>query len=408
MISTAPEVDRLIDANAPIIICVSGGKDSQVVAEQVVTYARNRDHTGDLILCYSDLGRVVWSDAGWQCRQLAERLGVRLQVVGRAAGGLMERWTKRWQDNLTRYKDLSCVKLILPWSTPSMRFCTSELKTAIIQSWIRKTYKQPVVCVLGIRRDESRSKTSGRGAAPVFKLHHIRNGKKPPLPEGSIDWNAIVEIKTDTIFQIIRSGAQPIPSAYQFGSSRFSCCFCIMATAADLLAATRDPRNHDLYREQCDLEIASTFSFQANKWLSDLAPELLTETQRARLPQAKVRAAKREEIESEIPTHLLYVKGWPLAVPTFQEASFIAETRRRIAEVMGIDIQHTTALSVSHRYAELIRLKEEKESRRQQARRASHCSETQLGLNESGQAQLFCWSTLNTNPPSTTTALLSK
>src|SRR5689334_22276800 len=95
MISTATEVDRLIDANAPIIICVSGGKDSQIVAEQVVTYARNRNHTGDLILCYSDLGRVVWSDAGWQCQQLAERLGVRLQVVGRVAGGLMERWKKR-------------------------------------------------------------------------------------------------------------------------------------------------------------------------------------------------------------------------------------------------------------------------------------------------------------------------
>lgn len=368
MISTAPQVDRLIDANAPIVICVSGGKDSHVVATEVVSYARRRNHTGDLVLCYSDLGRVVWSDAHLQCQQLADRLGVRLQVVGRVAGGLMERWTKRWQDNLTRYKELSCVKLILPWSTPSMRFCTSELKTAIIQSWIRKTYKQPVVCVLGIRRDESRSKMSGRGTAPVFKLHHITNGKKPAMPEGSVDWNAIVEVKTDKIFQILRSSSQPIPSAYQFGSSRFSCCFCIMATAGDLLAATRDPRNHDLYREQCGLEISSTFSFQANKWLSDIAPELLTETQRARLAQAKVKAAKREEIENAIPKHLLYVKGWPLAVPTFPEAMFLADTRRRIAEVMEVDIQHTTALSVSHRYAELIRLKEEKERTRKQAR----------------------------------------
>lgn len=401
MISTATEVDRLIDANAPIIICVSGGKDSQIVAEQVVTYARNRNHTGDLVLCYSDLGRVVWSDARSQCQQLAERLGVRLQVVGRTAGGLMERWTKRWQDNLTRYKELSCVKLILPWSTPSMRFCTSELKTAIIQSWIRKTYKQPVVCVLGIRRDESRSKTSGRGAAPVFKFHHLTNGKKPTMPEGSIDWNAIVELKTDRIFQILRSSEQPIPSAYQFGSSRFSCCFCIMATAGDLVAATRDPRNHDIYREQCGLEIASTFSFQANKWLSDIAPELLTETQRASLAQAKVRAAKRDEIESAIPKHLLYVKGWPLAVPTLQEAIFLADTRQRIAEVMEIDIQYTTALSVSHRYAELIRLKEEKERTRKrtrkQARDATLCFTKEFALDNSGQAQLFNWSKLITS-----------
>src|SRR5689334_2247510 len=187
MISTAPEVDRLIDTNAPIVICVSGGKDSHLVAEHVVSYARNRNHAGDLVLCYSDLGRVVWSDARLQCEELAERLGVPLRVVGRNAGGLMERWTKRWQDNLTRYKELLCVKLILPWSTPAMRFCTSELKTTIIQRWIRKTYKQPVLCVLGIRRDESRSKTSGRGTAPVFKVHHTTNGKKPAMPEGSID-----------------------------------------------------------------------------------------------------------------------------------------------------------------------------------------------------------------------------
>src|ERR671926_33733 len=94
-----------------------------------------------------------------------------------------------------------------------------------------------------------------------------------------------------------------------------------MATNADLLAATLDPRNHELYRAQCELEISSTFAFQANKWLSDIAPEILTESQRARLPLAKIKAAKREEI----------------------------------------DVQHTTALSISNRYAELIRLKEQKE-----------------------------------------------
>jgi hypothetical protein len=49
-----------------------------------------------------------------------------------------------------------------------------------------------------------------------------------------------------------------------------------MATTGDLSAATRDPRNHDLYRDQCELEISSTFAFRANKWLSDIAPEILS------------------------------------------------------------------------------------------------------------------------------------
>jgi hypothetical protein len=47
-------------------------------------------------------------------------------------------WQGRWANNLTRYRDLLCVKLILPWSTPSMRFCTSELKTAVIASALKK------------------------------------------------------------------------------------------------------------------------------------------------------------------------------------------------------------------------------------------------------------------------------
>ena len=303
----------------------------------------------------------------------------------------MDRWNKRWQDNLTRYKQLSCVKLILPWSTPSMRFCTSELKTAVIQRWIRKAYKHPVLCVLGIRRDESRSKTSGRGAAPVFKVHHRANGKKPAMPLGSIDWNAIVEVKTDTVIQILKSSQRPLPSAYQFGSSRFSCCFCIMATTADLLAATSDPRNHQLYREQCELEISSTFAFQAKKWLSDIAPEILSKSQRARLSEAKLRAAKREQIESVIPKHLLYVKGWPIAMPTLEEASLIADTRRSVAQVMEIDVQYTTAVSVSNRYAELLRLKEAAQINKRRCTPQNIPSA--LTTNDSGQT-FFNWSNL--------------
>jgi hypothetical protein len=49
-------------------------------------------------------------------------------------------WQGRWANNLTRYRDLLCVKLILPWSTPSMRFCTSELKTAVIASALKKRF----------------------------------------------------------------------------------------------------------------------------------------------------------------------------------------------------------------------------------------------------------------------------
>lgn len=143
MISTTLELDALLASAAPLIICVSGGKDSRLVAEETVSYARQHNHSGRIILIYADLGRVVWSDATQQCQRLAEKLNVELQIVGRKAGGLMERWTKRWANNVERYINLSCVKLILPWSTPALRFCTSELKTQVIQRWILHWISSP-------------------------------------------------------------------------------------------------------------------------------------------------------------------------------------------------------------------------------------------------------------------------
>lgn len=87
MISTVKEVDDLIDTGAPILIAISGGRDSRLVAEHTVAYARDRNHSGRIILVYADLGRLVWSDALQQCRRLAQRLDVELQIVGRKAGG---------------------------------------------------------------------------------------------------------------------------------------------------------------------------------------------------------------------------------------------------------------------------------------------------------------------------------
>lgn len=271
---------------------------------------------------------------------------------------------KRWADNVERYVNLSCVKVILPWSTPAMRFCRSELKTTIIQRWIRKTFNEPVICVLGIRRDESRH----RAKAPVFKPYEvtIKDGKEkmPALPVGSVDWNPIVEVKTETVFQILRASEMPMPSSYGFDADRYSCAFCVMATLRNLKAGTRDHRNHDLYREQCELEIVSTFSFQDHQWLSDVAPELLTEDQRARLPLAKEAAKLREQIESVIPKHLLYVKGWPVVMPTMAEAQMLADIRKRTGEVMNLAVKYTTALQVWNRYDELMRLKDEKDRKK--------------------------------------------
>src|SRR3546814_14198036 len=92
-------------------------------------------------------------------------------VVKRNAGDMLARWQGRWANNLTRYQDLSCVKVILPWSTPSMRFCTSELKVAVITSALKKQYPgQDIVNVAGIRRQESPARNRLPISAPMASL----------------------------------------------------------------------------------------------------------------------------------------------------------------------------------------------------------------------------------------------
>jgi len=145
----------------------------------------------------------------------------------------------------------------------------------------------------------------------------------------------------------------PLHSTYRT-NSRVSCKFCILGSQADLLASTTWPESHDLYREQVDLEIISTFSFQPDHWLGDLAPHLLSEAQQTGLIEAKRRARERTRIEAEIPAHLLYTKGWPTCMPSRDEARVIARVRRAIGELLDLDVRYTDTGTVQARYAELM------------------------------------------------------
>lgn len=136
-IAITPDVRALLNAHAVVAVGVSGGKDSQACAIAVDHFLNEIGHVGPRILVHSDLGRVEWKDSHPVCEKLAERLNWELLTVRRKAGDMLDRWEGRWRANLSRYQHLESVKLILPWSTPAMRFCTSELKTDVICSALK-------------------------------------------------------------------------------------------------------------------------------------------------------------------------------------------------------------------------------------------------------------------------------
>lgn len=357
-VETNPEVNALLAAGAPVAIGVSGGKDSCAAAIATMRHLDQIGHAGPRILVHSDLGRVEWKDSLPNCERLAAHLGLELVVVRRAAGDMLARWQTRWRNNKRRYADLSCVKVILPWSTPAMRFCTSELKSAVIAAALVKRFPgQAIVSASGIRRDEK-----GRRSCAETSKANKRLASKAKKTSG-IDWNPIAHWLEADVYAFLAAETFPLHEGYtRYGMTRISCVKCIMASEADLRSSSKCTENHPVTLEMIELEADSTFGFQGTRWLGDLDQAICSDDLRARVQDAKARAAQRQAIEARIPTHLLYTKGWPTVMPTRAEAELLAEARREIAELLDIVIRYVDADAILGRYAELMATNEAKKA----------------------------------------------
>ena len=347
-VALADEVERALQCAAPVFMAVSGGKDSQALAHRVCEYLDVTGHRGPRLLIHSDLGRVEWRQSLPVCERLAERLGIELVVVRRQAGDMMDRWLSRWDANVARYANLDCVKLILPWSTPAIRFCTAELKSAVLARAMRKRFPSgELISAVGIRREESAT----RARMPVWRPDP-RTMRRAGIGH---TWHPLLNWSRGEVLAYIKSRGDVLHEAYTiYGSSRVSCAFCIMSSAHDLRAAASCADNEVIYREMVELEIRSTFSFQGDRWLGDVAPSLLDALMRSRLQEAKERAGERKQAEALLPAHLLFVKGRPTVMPTAGEAQLIADVRRRVAQAVGLAVGYTDGSAVLMRYGELM------------------------------------------------------
>ncbi len=351
-LASDPQITSMIAAGMPVAIGVSGGKDSQAAALSVFEHLDRAGHAGPRILVHADLGTVEWRASLPVCQELADHLGSELVVLRRRRGDLMDRWESRWQSSVNRYQDLSTVTLVPCWSTPSMRFCTSEMKTHPIEAMLKRRFPaQPIINVTGVRRAESRRR------ARLTVADRSSDGR-------ICNWRPILDWSEAEVFACMaRHGLEPHPAYRQFGMSRVSCRFCIMSSLPDLIAATRQGETHPLFRRLVSLESRSGFAFQGARWLGDIAPQLLTRAEREQLAYAKLRAAKRIEVESTITNDMLYVRGWPTRVLSDREADTLASVRRVVTDLYGFRSSCLDRRSIQARYRELLSLRQSKIAR---------------------------------------------
>lgn len=372
-------VAEAVARGANVAFGSSSGKDSSTLVFKVNAFLDAVGHYGERIIIHANLGDIEWEGTISHGEMLAGRVGLPFVVVRRKKGGMIDRWIQRGQDNKRRYVGLSCVTVISPWSSASLRFCTSELKVQpICAELARRWAGQEILNAVGIRAEES----PDRARKPI-----AQRNKRLCRADGTTgwDWYGIHGLLIEDVFLTHRHEGFPLHFSYNT-NSRMSCCVCVLSNEKDLRGACSVDSNIPAILRVVALELSSCFSFQPSRWLADILaeerPEHFTDEMREALSRAKRIAKERRLIEKRIPKELLYEKGWPRFQPTMEQCEIIASVRRDIAALMGWTLQYTTAEEVYARYAELIAEKEKREAIK--ARRAARKGAAKPAAAEAG------------------------
>lgn len=348
-LSADDRVLAAVQAGAPVGYSLSGGKDSVSIAHATDRLLDRLGHPrARRYAIHADLGRIEWQSTPATVEAAAAAIGVPLIVVRRKSGDLVQRWERRFELGCERYTQLLTYHLTGPWSSASNRFCTAELKTQVIlPEVLRRAPDVATLSVVGIRREESIK----RRFAPVSKLE----GKPWIRAKGGrvLTWHPGVEIREDEVYTYIARHGLPLAESYQLGASRYGCSMCVLASAADIAIGARAPGNRGTLHHLVDMEARSTFSFQPDRWLGDVAPEMLPASLLADLARGKARAVERRQLEGRMPANLRYVKGWPQRIPSLAEASIILTARTAILAMHDLETPYTTPALVRDRIAEL-------------------------------------------------------
>ena len=344
--------------NTIVAAGVSGGQDSDALAIELNRFLKRTDFRGVFILIHSDLGLIEHAESLPQCRRLAAHVGVELVVV-KPRVPMLERWEKRFVDNSFRFENLERVKLLSPWSSADMRFCTSEEKVAPITQYLKNRFPGKfIINAVGLRREESLN----RRKKPLWQESKLLRGKK--LQTDGLDWYPLLDYLQEHIAAVHFCEHFKRHPVYEKGNQRISCVFCVLASMNDLKIGLTDKHNLLSFKRIVNLEIKSTFSFQQSGYLAEVGFDCLTDEQKRGFELCLKKAEERKIWEKRIPKELLFgLDHFPAFQPDLAQATGLAEVRRGIGELLALDMKHTTGQAVYERYAELIVIKEAKEKK---------------------------------------------
>lgn len=346
------EIVQAASNGAVFVFNISGGKDGLCAADAANRFLDRIGHPRSLRhAMHADLGRAEWRETPAVVEEQARFLGLPLMVVRRERGDLVSVWEQRYDDGLPAYRSLEQVRLRGPWSGPGQKFCQPAMKRDQFVKTLRHAFPtQTVVCVIGVRRDESRDRARAKTYSTETRL-------STPGRTVGLNWNAIAHWSTADVFAYAKARGLPMHEAYaKWGSSRLSCALCVFASKGDVQASLSNRLNHDLLHTLVGMENRTGFAFQRGSWLSDARPDLLSAEERTASAAAKAYSNERAMLEALVQEDFLSgddADPWPRRLPDADEAVAIAEARRLVGSWTGMDLEYRTASSVIDRIAGL-------------------------------------------------------
>lgn len=269
-----------------VMINSSGGKDSQVMIDEVVQVAKRQGYPLDqLVVVHADLGKVEWPGTKKLAREQAEHYGLRFEVEKRNGTDLL-------QYALDRRK----------WPSNQQRWCTSDFKRSPVsrlytrlvgesrkeepkrfhrkfkrarpvvmgQPWYLSGYskayyteKVRILNCFGFRAQESPARKKKEEI-------YIEDGRQSPFRE-VVTWLPIHKWSVDEVWARIKESGVRSHWAYERGMTRLSCRFCIFAPFSQLQLAAEQPENKKLFQAYLDVEKEIGHTFKAQHSLADVA-----------------------------------------------------------------------------------------------------------------------------------------
>lgn len=326
--SIPPGVERLARQGAWVCYSVSGGKDSaaQIAVADPMLDAIGHPREKRLIL-HADLGRSEWDGTHHNVQAIARYFELPVHIVRHPVHDMPSRWMRRGDLGRERWARFETTRLIGPWSNSNSLFCRSEMKLHPMARFKAKL-GGPVISIVGIRRQES----TRRASAPDERIDG--DLKRYGSTVEAMLWHPIADMLTHEVFELHQRMAIPLHQAYTLGSTRVSCQACVLASHNDLSVGARHPANLERHLLLVGMEADYAFSFQPDRWLADVAPEIVPDRLTRRVERAKEVSALRKHLEAQIPACFDPKNPQP---PSDNDNALIKAIRREIATAHNIE-----------------------------------------------------------------------